>query len=83
MKKIAGIYGLIVFVLFLLLPQIGEGANVTVTCPKQKLQTAITKAAADTTILVKGTCNEKVVIDETKINITLNGMEQQQSMVPI
>ena len=78
MKKIIVISILFVFGLFLgLLPSVGEakrGEVKTVTCGhKDTLQTHIDSAPENSTILVKGTCNENVVIDETKINITIDG----------
>jgi len=75
MRRLSGIYGLVVVGLFLfLLPSIGEGANVTVDCSSQSLQAAIYAAPANTTITVKGACNENVVINENKMKITLDGL---------
>ena len=74
MKRIAGIYGIIAMGLFLFsLPSRVEGANVTVNCSFQSLQAAIKTAAANTKIIVKGTCNENVVIDVKKTKITIDG----------
>jgi len=73
MKKEVIIYVLLIIGLFLwLLPSVGQAA--TVNCNLgQSLQGAINSAAAGSTIKVKGTCNENVLIDETRINITLDG----------
>ena len=75
MRKLSGIYGFMVMGSFLfLLTSHGEGANVTVDCSSQSLQAAIYAAPANSTISVKGTCNENVVINENKMKITLDGL---------
>ena len=75
MRRLSGIYGLVVIGLFLfLLPSIGEGVDVIVDCSGQSLQAAIYAAPANTTIIVKGTCNENVVINENKSKITIDGL---------
>ena len=57
------------FLLFLPLQGRAQG----VTCPTDSLQGAIDAAAAGSTILVSGTCEENVLILEPKNRITLDG----------
>ena len=56
-----------------LLPSVG-GAQQKLTCnPVKKIQDALTSLQPGDTLLVKGNCNENVLIDETFNNITLDG----------
>ncbi len=75
MKKGSAIYVLFVFGLLLwFLPSAGEAATFTVHCGfGQHVQTFINIAPAGSIIYVQGTCNESVVIDEKKVNITIDG----------
>ena len=51
----------------------GQTVNINCTGTGTPLQTAINAAAAGTTILVTGTCNESISIREEKKEITLDG----------
>ncbi len=77
--------GIVVLGAFLLLlPSVGLGQTI-VNCPGGNLQAAIDGAADGTTISVNGTCNENIIINFEKDNLTVNGGggATQQSMVLI
>jgi len=72
MEKVKIICGLVVIGMLLwVTPSIGQ---VSVDCSGQSLQTAINNNAAGTTFNVSGTCNENIVIWETRERVTLNGV---------
>ncbi len=76
MKKLTpfAIRTLIVLAAFLwILSSVGEAATTQVDCSSASLQAAIEKAKPGDTLLVSGTCNEKVVINVELNRITLDG----------
>lgn len=70
-RSVLFVFGL----LLCLLPSPGDAFTLTVNCDKgQHIQSLFgIVPLMDITIIVKGTCNENVLIDEKNVNITLNG----------
>lgn len=67
---VVSVFGLLLW----FLPLAAEAAVFTVHCDfGQHIQHLINLAPAGSIIHVRGTCNESVVIDETKVDITIDG----------